>query len=92
MATTNEPPRFDQYFKRVWDTRLICPGCKSPIFYGLTKRDKANRLGPNYAYACSCLQVTDKRILQMYSESPCFRLSHWEWLVEEQELTQIFRF
>jgi len=60
MATTNEPPRFDQYFKRVWDTRLICPRCKSAIFYGLTKRDKANRSGPNYAYACSCLEVTTK--------------------------------
>jgi hypothetical protein len=78
-----EPPKFSEYFSRVWDTRLVCPRCKNPIFFGLTKRDKTNRSGPNYAYACSCMEVTDKRVLKMDRSSPNFRLSRWEWLLEE---------
>src|SRR5215471_1499516 len=80
----SEIPRFDQYFRRVWDTRLVCPRCKSAIYYGMTKRDKANRSGPNYAYACSCLHVTAKWLLQIYPETPTFRLDQWENLLDRK--------
>src|SRR5215469_315805 len=46
-------------------------------------RPKAKHGDPNYAYACSCMHVTSKRILQIDSYSPYFRLSHWEYLVDE---------
>jgi hypothetical protein len=46
LSKKAELPRFDDYFKRVWDTRLVCPSCKKPIYFGVTRTDQS-REGPD---------------------------------------------